>query len=402
MAELRRIAVIGASLAGLRAVEALRARGFDGRIDWIGAEAARTLRPPAALEAGVARRVGTGTHRTGARRSRGIFRRAALRPPRDPARRRARRVALDDGAELAFDGLVIATGASPRMLPGQPDLDGVFTLRTVDDALAIRAALAAEPRVVVVGGGFIGAEVAASCRARGARVAMIEALGNPLEQALGPELGALYAAIHRDHGVDVRTGVAVAAIEGAKVASSACGSRTASCCRRISSSSASACDPKRRGSKDPESRWRTASCATPTCATNAPDIVAAGDVARWTNPRYGESMRVEHWTNAVEQAQAAVARLLDGPEAAKPFDPVPFVWSDQYDTKLAVAGRPRAGDDMRVVDGSFAERKFVAIYGREGRLSGAVAMNRMRKHLDWRRALHEGISFEEALVRAGA
>ena len=103
----------------------------------------------------------------------------------------------------------------------------------------------------------------------------------------------------------------------------------------------------------------------------------------------------------MEQAQAAVARLLDGPEAAKPFDPVLYVWSDQYDTKLAVAGRPRAGDEVRVIDGSFAERNFVAIYGRAGRLVGAVAMNRMRKHLDWRKALHEGLSFEEALRRAG-
>ena len=103
------------------------------------------------------------------------------------------------------------------------------------------------------------------------------------------------------------------------------------------------------------------------CATNVPDVVAAGDVARWTNPRYGESMRVEHWTNAVEQAQAAVARLLDGPEAAQPFDPVPYVWSDQYDAKLAVAGRPRAGDDdarrRRVVRASASSSRSTAGQG---------------------------------------
>jgi NADPH-dependent 2,4-dienoyl-CoA reductase/sulfur reductase-like enzyme len=230
-------------------------------------------------------------------------------------------------------------------------------------------------------------------------VAMIEALGNPLEMALGPELGALYAAIHRDHGVDVRTGVAVAAIEGSGRVERV----------RLADGSVLPADLVVIGiGVRPETAWLEGSgialengvVCDASCATTAPDIVAAGDVARWTNVRYGESMRVEHWTNAVEQAQAAVARLLDGPGAAKPFDPVPFVWSDQYDTKLAVAGRPRASDAMRVVDGSFAERKFVAIYGREGRLSGAVAMNRMRKHLDWRKALHEGISFEEALARA--
>jgi NADPH-dependent 2,4-dienoyl-CoA reductase/sulfur reductase-like enzyme len=399
MAELRRVAVIGASLAGLRAVEALRGRGFDGRIDWVGAETHEPYdRPP--LSKQVLRgdwepeRIVLARAGLAGLAAEQHFGRRATRL--DVA---ARRVALDDGAQLAFDGMLIATGASPRRLPGQPEFPGVFTLRTLDDALAIRTALAARPRVVVVGGGFIGAEVAASCRAGGVPVAMVEALGNPLEQALGPELGALYAAIHRDHGVDVRTGVAVAAIEGEGRVERV----------RLADGTVLPADLVVVGiGVRPETAWLEGSgievndgiVCDASCATNAPDIVAAGDVARWTNARYGESMRVEHWTNAVEQAQAAVARLLDGPGAAKPFDPVPFVWSDQYDTKLAVAGRPRAGDAMRVVDGSFGERKFVAIYGREGRLSGAVAMNRMLKHLDWRKALHEGISFEEALARA--
>jgi NADPH-dependent 2,4-dienoyl-CoA reductase/sulfur reductase-like enzyme len=399
LTELRSVAVVGASLAGLRAVEALRGRGYDGRIDWIGAESHEPYdRPP--LSKAVLRgewepdRIALARDGLAGFAAELHFGRRATRL--DLA---ARRVHLDDGAQLAWGGLVIATGASPRVLPGQPQLAGVFTLRTLEDSLAIRAALAARPRVVVVGGGFIGAEVAASCRARGASVAMVEALGNPLEQALGPELGALYAAIHRDHGVDVRTGIAVAAFEGDGRVERV----------RLADGSVLPADLVVVGiGVRPETAWLDGSgidladgvvCDT-SCATNAPNVVAAGDVARWTNPRYGESMRVEHWTNAVEQAQAAVARLLDGPDAAKPFDPVPYVWSDQYDTKLAVAGRPRAGDDVRLVDGEFAARRFVAIYGREGRLTGAVAMNRMRKHVDWRKALHEGISFEAALARA--
>jgi NADPH-dependent 2,4-dienoyl-CoA reductase/sulfur reductase-like enzyme len=397
--ELRAVAVVGASLAGLRAVEALRAHGFDGRIDWIGAEAHEPYdRPP--LSKAVLRgewepdRIALARDGLAGFAAELHFGRRATRL--DVA---ARRLHLDDGAQLAWDGLVIATGASPRVLPGQPPLAGVFTLRTLEDSLAIRAVLAAQPRVVVVGGGFIGAEVAASCRARGAEVAMVEALGNPMEQALGPELGALYAAIHRDHGVDVRTGVAVAALEGAGRVERV----------RLADGSVLPAELVVVGiGVRPETAWLDGSgidvadgvVCDASCATNAPNVVAAGDVARWTNARYGESMRVEHWTNAVEQAQAAVARLLDGPEVAKPFDPVPYVWSDQYDTKLAVAGRPRAGDDVRVVDGSFADRKFVAIYGREGRLMGAVAMNRMRRHLDWRKALHEDISFDAALARA--
>jgi NADPH-dependent 2,4-dienoyl-CoA reductase/sulfur reductase-like enzyme len=396
LTELRSVAVVGASLAGLRAVEALRARGFAGRIDWIGDEIREPYdRPPLSKQV---LRGEWGPEHVGLIRS-GVEIEADRHFGRRAERLDAidRTIALDGGQRIAFDALVVATGAVPRLLPNQPALDGVFTLRTLDDALAIRAAFDAQPRVVVVGGGFIGAEVAASCRQRGVAVAMVEALGNPLEQALGPELGALYAALHRDHGVDVRTGVAVAALEGDRRVERV----------RLADGTVLDADVVVVGiGVRPATAWLEGSglelkdgvVCDATCATNVPGIVAAGDIARWTNPRYGESMRVEHWTNAVEQAQAAVARLLDGP-GAKPFAPVPYVWSDQYDTKLAVAGRVRAGDDMRVVDGSLAERKFVAIYGRAGRLAGAVAMNRMRKHLDWRKALAEDISWEEALAR---
>ncbi len=399
MPELRSVAVVGASLAGLRAVEALRARGFEGRIDWIGAESHEPYdRPP--LSKQVLRgewspeRIALAQNGLASFAAQQHFGRRALRL--DLA---ARRIELDAGGAVTFDGLVIATGASPRKLPGQPELAGVFVLRTLDDALAMRGALEAGPRVVVVGGGFIGAEVAASCRQRGAAVTMVEALGNPLSQALGPELGGLYAALHRDHGVDVRTGVAVAAIEGEYRVERV----------RLADGSVLPADLVVVGiGVRPETVWLEGSgialqdgvVCDASCATSVPGIVAAGDVARWMNPRYGESMRVEHWTNATLQAQAAVARLLDGPVAAKPFDPVPYVWSDQYDTKLAVAGRPRAGDEVHVVDGSFEQRKFVAIYGRAGRLVGAVAMNRMRMHLEWRTALDEGLSFEAALRRA--
>jgi len=138
------------------------------------------------------------------------------------------------------------------------------------------------------------------------------------------------------------------------------------------------------------------------CATSVPNVVAAGDVARFFHARYGEAMRVEHWTNAVEQAEAAVATLLHGPASTPPYTPVPYVWSDQYDAKLAVAGKPRAGDAMRVVDGSLADRKFVAIFGRAGRLTGALGLNRMRKLMDWRKALHDDLSWDEALARGEA
>ncbi|MDJ0866032.1 MAG: FAD-dependent oxidoreductase [Myxococcota bacterium] len=394
------IAVVGASLAGLRTVEALRGRGYDGRISWIGDEKhAPYDRPPLSKE--ILRgdwepertslvRDDFGALDTDLRLGR---RAVAL----DAA---ARELELEGGERVGWEGLVIATGARARRLPGAPALEGLFELRTLDDALAIRRALDGGPRVVVVGGGFIGAEVAASCRRLGLEVAVVEMLGSPLEQALGPEIGAVCAALHRDHGVELRLGTGVAAIEGAGRVERV----------RLDDGSSLAADVVVVGiGVVPATDWLAGSgvalddgvVCDERCASSVPGVVAVGDVARWSNPRYGESMRVEHWTNAVEMASAAAARLLDG-EAGEPFAPVPFVWSDQFDAKIQVAGRPRAGDQVRLVHGGFEERKFVALYGRAGRLVGAVAWNRARRLMDWRKALHEDLSFEQALERAAS
>jgi 3-phenylpropionate/trans-cinnamate dioxygenase ferredoxin reductase subunit len=308
-----------------------------------------------------------------------------------------RHLRLADRETVAIDGLVKATRAAARWLPHQPPLDGVFVLRTLEDALAIRAALAAGPRVVIVGGGFIGAEVAASCRQQGLAVTLIEALGNPLELALGAELGALFAGLHRDHGVQLATGAPVAALEGEGRVERV----------RLADGRTIAADVVVLGiGVRPETDWLTGSGLTlrdgvvcdERCQA-APGIVAAGDVARWHHPRYGE-VRIEHWSHAAEQAIAAVATLLDG-AAAPPFAPVPYVWSDQYDATLVVAGRPRPGDELRVIEGSLAERSFIALFGRDGRLTGAAAIGRARRFLGWRRALGEGLSLDEALARAG-
>jgi 3-phenylpropionate/trans-cinnamate dioxygenase ferredoxin reductase subunit len=400
MAALRRVAVIGASLAGLRAVEALRARGYDGAILWIGAEPRLPYdRPPLSKEVlrgewgpddiALARR-GVEALDTDLRlgcRALGL----------DAG---ARKLELEGGERVVVDGLLIATGASPRRLPGQPELAGVHVLRTLEDALAIRRELEAGPRVAVVGGGFIGCEVAASCRARGLEVALVEALGQPLEQALGPEIGAFCAALHRDHGVRLQLGASVAALEGTRRVERV----------RLSDGSAIDADLVVVGiGVRPETGWLEGSglvlqdgVVCDAACFAAPGIVAAGDVARWHHPRYGEALRVEHWTHAVEQAAAAAASLLDGPAAAQPYAPVPYVWSDQYDAKLMVAGRPRAGDQVRVVEGSFAERRFVALYGRDGRLSGVVAVNRARRLMEWRKALREDLAFDAAVARTGA
>ncbi len=394
------VAIAGASLAGLRAAESLRRLGFAGRIAMVGAELHRPYdRPPLSKEIlqgkwGVER---TALRKEGSWDALELDWRLGVRATAlDLA---AHELALSDGGHLRFDGLVIATGAAPRALRGQPALAGVHLLRTLDDALAIRAALEQEPRVVVVGAGFIGAEVAASCRSRGLDVVVIEALPVPLSRGLGLEMGALCAALHRDHGVDLRTGVGVAAIEGAGRVERV----------RLSDGSSVAADLVVVGiGVTPETAWLEGSglrlddgVVCDSSCTAAPGVVAAGDVARWTNPLFdGESMRVEHWTNAVEQGAAAAAALLAGPGAAEPFANVPFFWSDQYDVKLQFAGRSAPDDEVRVVDGSLAERRFVALYGRRGRLVGALAFNRPRLAITYRRLIAAQTSWEDALTFA--
>jgi 3-phenylpropionate/trans-cinnamate dioxygenase ferredoxin reductase subunit len=204
------IAVVGGSLAGLRAVEALRAEGFAGRLTWIGAEPHLPYeRPP--LSKGFL---------TGERNAADL---ALKHAPFESLNIEMhlgvravgldladRTVALDNGDWVGFDGLVVATGATPRRLPDQPPVDGVYVLRTLDDAAVLRTALEGDPHVVIIGGGFIGAEVAASCRARGiTRVTVLEGAAVPMERAIGPAIGAELAALHRDHGVDLRCGCGV-------------------------------------------------------------------------------------------------------------------------------------------------------------------------------------------------
>ncbi|HVN37079.1 MAG TPA: FAD-dependent oxidoreductase [Myxococcota bacterium] len=393
------IVVVGASLAGIRCAEALRRQGYGGRLVLVGDEPHRPYdRPPLSKEV--------------LRGERAPEQLALVKPEAFDALRldlrlgvraesldlTSRAVRLAGGESIRFDGLVIATGARARALPGAPPLRGIHVLRTLDDALAIRAELEARPRVAVVGAGFIGAEVAASCRARGLDVTLIEALPHPMARVLNREVGLLCAAAHRDAGVDVRLGVGVAALEG--------GARVERV--RLQDGSAVAADVVVVGiGALPETRWLETSglelhdgvvCDATLCV--APAVVAAGDVARWLHPGYGEHIRLEHWTNAVEQADAAATRLLARPEHAVPYAPVPFVWSDQYDLKIQATGLIRPDDEMFVGHGTLAERRFVAYFGRKGRLTGALAVNRVRQLMATRRMLREGVSFEDAIASA--
>ena len=399
---MREVVVVGASLAGLRAAEALRREGFDGRITLIGAEDHLPYdRPPLSKQ-----------FLAGEQQADDLALRRSPYDDLDLDLRlgvRAtgldlgdRRVTLADGTAVAYDGLVLATGASPRTLPGQPDLDGVCVLRTLDDATALRDRLAGNPKVVVIGAGFIGSEVAATCRGRGLDVTVLEALPAPLVRGLGPVLGAACGELHRDHGVDLRLGVGVAGIEGEHQVERV----------RLDDGSVVEADVVVVGvGVVPATGWLEGSGLTidngVVCDDTllaAPGVVAAGDVARWPNAKFGgELMRLEHWTNASEQGVAAVQRLLhgDGPDPAV-FAPVPFVWSDQYDVKVQTVGSFRGDDTMEVVYGTLDERRFTAVFGRDGRLVGALGFSMPAKVMQYRRMIDEGTSFADALARARA
>jgi NADPH-dependent 2,4-dienoyl-CoA reductase/sulfur reductase-like enzyme len=277
-------------------------------------------------------------------------------------------------------------------LPGQPDLAGLHTLRTLDDCLALRADLEAVPsRVVVVGAGFIGAEVAATARQRGLEVTLLEALPVPLQRVLGDRMGSVCADLHRDQGVDVRLSTGVDAfVDDAK-------GRVAGVV--LSDGTTLEADVVVVGvGVVPNTEWLEGSGLTidngvvcdETCLA-APGVVAAGDVARWPNRRFGEVMRVEHWENAQEQGSHAARRLLGD---TAPYEPVPWFWSDQYDRKIQLAGRSGPDDEVRIVDGSIDERRFVAVYGRAGRLVGVLGMNRPRPVIQYRQLIAEGASWD--------
>jgi 3-phenylpropionate/trans-cinnamate dioxygenase ferredoxin reductase subunit len=394
---LRRVVVVGASLAGLRAAEELRRLGYDGILSVVGAEPHLPYdRPPLSKD-----------FLAGETDADAL---ALRRQPYDDLAidwhlgTRAtgldlvdRTVAVDSGDSLPYDALVIATGAAPRLLPNTPDLPGIHVLRTLDDATALRTELAASPSVVVVGAGFIGAEVAATCRNRGLTVTVLEALPTPMVRGLGPALGDTLAGMHRDHGVDLRTGVGVAGFEGSDRVERVI----------LDDGTAIPADVVVVGvGVAPSTEWLADSGLTidngvvcDATLVAAPGVVAAGDLARWPNARFDNAvMRLEHWTNATEQGVAAAVRILATDEDAEPFAPVPFVWSDQYDVKIQCAGHVSGDDVVEVVDGSFAERRFVAIFGRDGRLTGAVAFSRPRQLMQYRRLIADGATFEDALA----
>jgi NADPH-dependent 2,4-dienoyl-CoA reductase/sulfur reductase-like enzyme len=404
MAAAERVVVVGASLAGFRAAHALRAGGFDGPLTLVGAEPYEPYdRPPLSKEL----LAGTTTEDAIALAVGGLgsldldLRLGTAAVDLDVS---GQAVVLHGGDRVAYDHVVIATGARARALPGVPELDGLFTVRTLDDSRGLGKALrSGSPRVVVVGAGFIGAEVASTARAMDLEVTVLEALPVPLARGLGPVLGPAVAGLQVEGGVDLRLGVAVSAVEGdGRV-------------ERVVLSDGTHIDADLVVvgiGAVPNTGWLEASglelrdglvCDETCRALGAGNVWAAGDVARWPHPLYGE-VRLEHWDNAAKQGAAVganVAAVLRG-EAPKPYGGVPSVWSDQFGRMIQVLGHVSADDAVDVVLGSLDDRSFVALLSEGGSLTGAVAIadprvNRFRRLLADRASLDEGLALAAKL-----
>jgi NADPH-dependent 2,4-dienoyl-CoA reductase/sulfur reductase-like enzyme len=297
---------------------------------------------------------------------------------------------------------VIATGARARMLPGTEHLAGVHALRTLDDAVAVRKALDEGARTVVVGAGFIGSEVASGARKRGLEATIIEAQATPLVRAIGEEMGTALSELHAAHGTDLRCGVGVEALEGTDRVTGV----------RLVDGTVVPADLVVVGiGAIPETEWLEGSgvkldngvLADETLATALPGVYAAGDIVRWQNPLFddlstGGLMRIEHWTSAAEQGALAARNALD-PVAAKPYETVPYFWSDWYESRIQFVGVP-AADEIAVVSGSVAEKKFVALYRTGDRLTGALTLDRRADVMKYRVQIGRRGSWADALAFA--
>jgi 3-phenylpropionate/trans-cinnamate dioxygenase ferredoxin reductase component len=366
---IKTVALVGGGQAAAVAARTLRRRGFDGCVDIVGDERhAPYQRPPLTkeyLETGAEDDLFLLTPEWCERND------VHLTLGRSVVAVHAARatVELDDGAEIAADRVLIATGGSPRRLS---DVHGerVHYLRTLDEARRLRPALAPGARIVVVGAGFLGAEVAAVARARGAEVTMLEAAQVPLERVVGPEIGAALAALHADHGVDLRTGQQVVRVEetsDAVVVTTRDGRVEGDAVVVAIGTVPNLALARRSGIEVGDGIL-----VDEFCRTSVPGVFAAGDVANHFHPAYGRRVRVEHFDNASKQAVAAANNLLG---RATVYDEPHWFWSDQYEHGLHYAGHPGNWDEI-VVRGSTAERDFVAFYSSGGRVTAAFGIDR--------------------------
>ncbi|MEU5398076.1 FAD-dependent oxidoreductase [Streptomyces sp. NPDC005963] len=396
------VVIVGASVAGVRAAQALRNEGHNGRITLVGAEPELPYdKPPLTKQllsgTWTAPRLTLLTEAEAATLDIGL-RLGVAAQHLDPVERR---VVLADGSHLGYDTCLIATGASARPSPWQA-ASGVHVVRTLGDSRALRADLRRGGPVVVVGGGFIGSEVASTAVQLGCAVTIVDPQPVPMGRALGTEVGRHFRDLHRRHGVDTRFGVGVQTIAGeaGDLRVVLTDDRTLSASTVVIGIGAV-----------PNDAWLTSSgllldngvvCDEYGRAADTPDVFAAGDVARWFHPRHREHVRTEHWTNAVDQAVCA-AHNIAHPQDLRSHSSVEYVWSDQYDWKIQIVGTPARASGHHTV-GDFtgpAARGATLYHDGAGRLCAAVTVNWPRALIECRRLTAKDTPVEAALSRLG-
>jgi NADPH-dependent 2,4-dienoyl-CoA reductase/sulfur reductase-like enzyme len=364
------IAVVGASLGGSRTVRMLRQRGYVGRITLIGAEPHRPYDRPPLSKGFLTADEATPKYLEAGDLLDSVEMRLNVRAV--ALRLGDREIETDDGHRIRVDHVVVATGAAARRLPGDSPRTGVHTLRTLDDAEAIRRGLMNTERVVIVGAGFIGCEVAAAARDLGVDVVMVDPGAAPVVRGVGTKIGTAVADLHRAHGVDLRLRTSVTRVEGVDRVRAV----------QLSDGSRITTDMLIVGiGANPQTGWLTGSgvnlndgvvCDRYCRAVGGGGHVwVVGDVARWHSTRYNELLRLEHWTNAAEQGAHVAANILAG-DAVTPYDPLPYVWSDQYGSKFQILGRIQPDYEIEVLSGSLCENRYLVGFFKSGLLRGVL------------------------------
>ena len=395
------VVIVGASLGGFRTAHTLRRLRFEGRIILVGEESHLPYdRPPLSKEVLTEEKGPDDTYFRPADffDDQGIE--LKLGSPAVGLDGEEGTITLATGEQVGYDAAVIATGARPRRLPGTEGLPGVHVMRTLDDSALIRSALDRARHVVVVGAGFIGSEVASSARNREAEVTVLEAAGQPLVAAVGAEVGQRCAALHDLYGTELRCGAGVEGIDRTPDGLAV----------RLAGGTAVGCDLVVVGiGVIPNIEWLEGSGIETDRAvlcdqhmrTSLPGVYALGDLASWANPRYGERMRVEHWTNTVQQSTTVARNIVAAMSGADPvaYDGIPYFWSDQYGHRLQLVGRA-TGDEPVIVHDPPDQPAMMALYRDGDRLGGAFAIDTVGPLMQMRSLLVRDAGFDEALELA--
>jgi len=398
--KMSKIVVVGASLAGLNAVETFRRDGYDGKIFLVGSEKFLPYdRPPLSKQVLTESEIsGPPLLRTEAEFA-DLDVELHLGETATHLNVKDKTVVIGSTSQLKYDGLIISTGAFARPLKSATKLNGIHLLRNFEDAVAIHKAFRNSSQVVIIGAGFIGSEVASSARAMGLTVTILESLPVPLTRVLGTKMGSAFASIHGEYGVDLKCNVNVVGFEGSESVERV----------KLADGSTINADLVVIGvGAIPSTQWLENSglnidngvICDEYCAASESGIYAAGDVARWWHPKYQKHLRVEHWSNAVEQGVVSAGNMLKEKKDQISFSPVPYFWSQQYGKKMQFAGHISESDQVEIQHGSVKQQEFLAIYHDNEKFSGVLAFGFQRLFLSYRKLLAEEGSWSDALELA--